>query len=152
MRICLAFLALLAATACSPRPSREDQAIIDLVEKRVTLPKGAGKLSCYRRYYTVLRGKQIADELGAQVSDKPVLLGRYVLGKNPRVIWKASTKEMPIVFDGGCEILHVMYFPDHPELPVAGCGLTFAGTSPEAIDPPVSADCKRPGAFDLPDK
>ena len=62
MRFIIAALALLCF-GCAERPNSQEQALISEVEKRVHLPTGAGELRCYRRYYTVVRGKHLQEML-----------------------------------------------------------------------------------------
>jgi hypothetical protein len=124
---------------CTSGPTEREQSLITEVETRVQLPKGAGKLQCYRRYYTVLRGKQLEEYLGGpnRLPYRELLIGTYrepEMGEAPGVKWVASMKEVPELHDGGCLDMTVLFATGWPENKVkALCSLDFSGNMPEEI-------------------
>lgn len=126
---------------CAERPNSQEQALIAELEKRVTLPKGAARLQCYKRYYSVVRGKELEDMVGsplaANLPFREMLVGTYREpgpGDEPGIQWVRSPKEVPEIGDGGCSDIRVLYAAGWPEKQVkATCSLDFSGSIPEEI-------------------
>lgn len=132
--------AALACLGCAEAPGPREQALVARVEKHVQLPKGAGALRCYKRYYAVIRGKQLEELLGG--SDPPVrelLVGHYrEPGERredaPGIRWVDRIEDIPTIHDAGCSDLQVWYAEGWPEKDIkAGCAPDFAGSIPEEI-------------------
>jgi hypothetical protein len=67
------------------------------IEGKVTLPKGAGPLSSYTRYYA-----------GAVVDGRRKIQAFYERGKS-EVHILAPSQELPGVLDGGCDFIEFTY-------------------------------------------
>jgi len=127
--------------ACAQQPSSKEQAMIDTVEKHVKLPKGAGPLRCYTRYYTVVRGKDLEKLLGGSNSlgVSELLVGRYRepdvnAGERAGIEWLTDTSALPEIHDAGCTDMQVWYTSGWPaEKVIALCSLDFSGNMPEEI-------------------
>ncbi len=73
---------------------RPDDRILDRIEARLILPKGAEPLHSYSRAYAwVHAGKQVE--------------GRFLLGDDRRYWTRAS--ELPMILDGGCAFVSVLF-------------------------------------------
>ena len=124
---------------CTSGPTAREQALIAEAEKRVQLPKGAGKLQCYKRYYIVLRGKQWKELFGgpSPPSYPEFLVGTYQEPgprEMPGIRWVTSMKDIPRLDDAGCQSMTVWYPAEWPgEKVKALCALDFSGNMPEEI-------------------
>lgn len=140
MRSSVIILALICF-GCTERPNSREQALIAEVEKSVQLPKGAGSLQCYKRYYSVVRGKELEEMVGRQLAARlpfrEMLIGIYREPdhkEKPGIQWVKSPKEIPEISDGGCSDLRVWYAVGWSEQQVnATCSFDFAGSIPEEI-------------------
>jgi hypothetical protein len=129
--------ALVALTAASAPKSSDQQALMDEIELKVRLPVGAERLTAYGRYYAFDgKGKVEARyllplgpatpdplpadwgceellELGNEPVSRPVPcprdpdMGRYLKAGQRR--WFADFKAIPMIFDGGCMVVHVTF-------------------------------------------
>ena len=94
MRNILIALALLVS-GCAHHPDGNDR-IMRRIEAAVSLPQGSAPLSHYRRHY-------------AWANDQEGMVRAvYVQGGKPIRLWLAWD-EMPIVLDGGCEVVSFSY-------------------------------------------
>ena len=72
---------------------------IENIEKNITMPKGALKLSEYTRYYS-----------GQSTKTEKFIIGRFILkGKNDMGIHIVPQLELPKVLDGGCKIINFKF-------------------------------------------
>ena len=111
--------------------------IADL-ESKVALLPGAGKLQCYERHYAILKGQELAD-WGLQKPGRMLLVGHYFRSDKPGIYWHKNSKDLPEIADAGCDMLTVAHLVGDPERRIdASCSATFAGISPESVEPPVS--------------
>lgn len=130
---------VLACFGCASGPSAREQALVAELEKRVVLPRGAGELRCYTRYYALVRGKQLEELLGVpgKLPMRELLIGTYrepKAGEKPGIRWVASPSDVPRIHDAGCSSMTVWYDPDWPEKQVqASCSPDFAGSVPQEI-------------------
>lgn len=92
--ICASFLMSLAI---DPMPS-DTNAIMDRIEARISLPAGASPLPLYERFYA-WEGR---DDGVRKV------FGTYVRGQGTGRHW-VSQNELPLVMDGGCDIVTLTY-------------------------------------------
>lgn len=150
MKVILAILALAAATACSAQSS-EQAAIIRAIEAAVVLPEGAAALDEYSRNYAVRPdGKILAvyvspsepvvaaeddgcevmledlearpctdDEVAERVRDDQSRAER--MGNAGQSRWFDSYEELPVVLDGGCGFIEVIYDPKTKRIERAEC-------------------------------
>jgi hypothetical protein len=129
----------LICLGCTETPSTQEQALIAEVERRVQLPKGAGELRCYKRYYTVVRGKQLKEMLGGSegLPFRELLIGTYRepdVEETPGIKWVGSREGVPKLHDGGCGDMTVWYAAGWPDNDLkAICSLDFSGNVPEEI-------------------
>lgn len=130
---------VLLCFGCAEGPSSPEQALISEVEKRVHMPKGAGELRCYKRYYTVVRGKQLEELLGdlEKLPFREMLIGTYREPgpeDKPGIQWVGSSRDVPKIYDGGCGDMRVWYAVGWPEKEIkASCSFDFSGNIPEEI-------------------
>jgi len=110
------FFATMLLTACSsagPRESDEDSLtapgssvdaedhalIMAQIEQQVQLPANAHKLNKYARYYA---------------ADGTRVIATYIIsGSDERLVgkrrWMADKRDLPMVMDGGCMVVNVVY-------------------------------------------
>lgn len=79
----------------------EIQALMDRIEARVSMPPGASPLALYERYYA-----WEAREDGVRK-----VFGTYVRGQGTGRHW-VNQNELPLVMDGGCDIITLTYDVD----------------------------------------
>lgn len=108
---CLAILMLLASCDQKPRPTAQE---INLIEHTVRLPRGAGPISSYQRYYSyeTRYGKRGAGGDYLLKGMVPRLHDRIALPWDdlPPAVHSVPEGEGPIISDGGCG--HVSVFFD----------------------------------------
>ncbi|MCW3848287.1 hypothetical protein OF829_13660 [Sphingomonas sp. LB-2] len=139
MRLRLAVLLLAGCSGGCSQPTAEQNAIAADIEARVVLPKGAGNLKCYERYYAFAGDADQKRLLNFNLPGKRVVFGSYVVGKKPGVHWVASIDDFPDLQDAGCDKLNVFYIEGDKTLPIeASCSFTFAGTIDNAVEPAVT--------------
>lgn len=138
MRSVVAALTLLCF-GCAERPNSQEQALISEVEKRVHLPTGAGELRCYKRYYTVVRGKHLQQMFDntANLPFREMLIGMYRIPRpdeKPGIQWFSNPDDVPKIYDSGCGTLRVSYATGWPEKELtATCSFDISGTIPEEV-------------------
>jgi len=91
-------LLLWAATLGAAQRPAEPAAIMDRIEATITMPPGASSMSLYGRYYAW----ESRDDGVRKV------LGTYVRGERPERHW-VHQNELPLVLDGGCDIVTLTY-------------------------------------------
>lgn len=100
-------LALLAA-AQAPLP--EAESVMTRIERAVAMPNGAGPLGVYGRYYT---WESRADGVRK-------VLAVYVREASPQRHW-VNQNELPLVMDGGCDIVTLTYDHDADRIERVEC-------------------------------
>lgn len=132
----------IALVSCAAQVPTDKQAIIDRIEREVTLPKGSGPLRCYERYYTAFDSQEAKRTLGfPSPTGGQVIVGNYVIGKHPGVHWKPNFKDMPMLnrYDSGCSLISTYYFVGLKGLRIeANCASTWDGNQPRVVNPPVT--------------
>lgn len=94
MSVVLKLILAIAFAAGGPAPSQDQTKLMDEIERRVVMPKGAESLSRYERYYWQRGGE---------------VLGIYVF--RPRASgrrWVIDRKDAPFVADGACSVVNVV--------------------------------------------
>ena len=135
---------VLACFGCGYAPSDEDKALVADIESRVSLPKGGGKLQCYKRLYAIFEGEEINKHWGTHIPHlfgRKLVEGRYIFGGRPGIYWTKNAKDLePEIMDGGCNDIFVEHLTgDPPEAIHAECSADISGGGPEEISPP--RDC-----------
>lgn len=91
---------LLWAAALNPAQGSVDpNVIMDRIEATLVMPPGASSLPLYGRYYAW----EIRDDGVRKV------LGTYVRGDRPAERHWVRQNELPLVLDGGCDIITLTY-------------------------------------------
>jgi hypothetical protein len=130
-RINLAVMVVAAiSTSCANPPDRE--AIMDEIEKNVTLPRDAQAFELYGRNYAFHGPEQVraayyipraplTEKMGCYVGGKPCSKdyvrklmqdnaaerARHAAAGQRR--WFETERDLPALFDGGCSIIHIKY-------------------------------------------
>ncbi|HCH0556903.1 hypothetical protein [Pseudoxanthomonas winnipegensis] len=94
------FAALLVSACTGPGAKDLDGAqLVKALEQQVKLPQDASPLSDYTRYY--------------KLTAEGVLVGVYIKGFDggDRQAHLVSERELPLILDGGCNVIHVQYDP-----------------------------------------
>ena len=99
-------LALALIAGCADEVAVEESAtapdehdvIMDQIEGAIELPPDASPLNQYRRHYAYDDAKVVAVylSLGAGGRDRQ---------------WHDNSSEFPMIFDGGCGVIHIVYDP-----------------------------------------
>ena len=93
------FLPLLALCGCAHAALDDEEAIMDVIERRVALPPRAAPLSHYRRYYTWSQDR------------RDLIDAIYLREGRPERLW-LNWLDMPIPFDGPpCAIIRFSFAP-----------------------------------------
>lgn len=124
------FMALLSALmlgGCSDF-DRERQ-IISEIEESIKLPKGAGPMSSYSRYYAqqsdgaiiaayVIHGEGFKDDVLRACREVkgtpfpcPTRGGQVRLAEAGKSLWIGDPHDLPFILDGGCTDISVEYHP-----------------------------------------
>jgi len=74
---------------------------MSFIEARVVMPKEAGPLNSYRRFYYRKGGK---------------VVGVYVAGEKPGREWIARRVDAPLIMDGGCSVVNVHFDTSSKEI------------------------------------
>jgi hypothetical protein len=86
----------------SPLTTKEGRArIMDEIERQVQLPPEAGELQQYARYYA-FDGESVIGTYMSSGENDPLR------GKR---LWLADRRDLPILMDGGCAVVNVVYDP-----------------------------------------
>jgi hypothetical protein len=97
----LLIAAILLLSSCTRmeavKESGNTRAMISGIERNIVLPEESNRLGDYSRYYAQ-----------TYVSGKPYLVGVFLLdgAGEVRVV---SESDLPVVLDGGCDVVHVEY-------------------------------------------
>jgi hypothetical protein len=89
------------APAATSGPTAEEIAIMDRLEPRgLRMPRGAGPLSSYTRYY--------AWQARGDGARRVVAVWVNLAGEPPGRHW-VTEREFPLIFDGGCSVITLSY-------------------------------------------
>lgn len=108
--------------SCSHRA--EHEALMRRIESRVKLPAGALPLDKYARYYGSDGDVVVAEYLELPgFPAKPPSPGQRVWVHVPvgQRRWVGNPQAFPLIFDGGCSVIYVSYYPQTRRLTVK-CG------------------------------
>ncbi len=124
-------VAALLLTNCSTPEERQQNALMDQIEKQVQLPKGARPLGDYARYYTYAengdvhgvylmpfndesRAGESCEELSANFTSRdvpcPSLQSPDAIAVGKRK-WLVDRHDLPFINDGGCMEVDVVFDP-----------------------------------------
>jgi hypothetical protein len=92
--VCVSSVAQNSEIAAAWEPTAE---LVAQLEGQIHLPKGASPLLSYTRYY-----------VGSTINGHRVVVGTYQ-HSGGRVVIEKSAHDLPIVFDGGCDIINIRY-------------------------------------------
>lgn len=112
----LSLISAIGLTACSSAAEHQHNQLMQQVEERVQLPKGAERLDRYARYYAK-DGDQIVAVYTTLVDPK----GRYLDLPVGHQRWLGDHRNLPAISDGGCSIVNVIYNPNAQTEPKAFC-------------------------------
>jgi hypothetical protein len=121
---------MLVLGACSSPEDRNRVALMDQIENQVTLPRGSRPLADYARYYTYENGdvhaeyviplgddprpdatcEELDTNLTGHKVDCPDLKQADDLKPGQRR-WFADNRDFPIIMDGGCAVVNVVFDP-----------------------------------------
>lgn len=102
--------------ACSSASERRHDQLMQQVEERVQLPKGANRLEQYARYYATDGNRIVATYITLVDPEN-----RYYNLPVGQRRWLDDHRNMPAISDGGCSIVNVLYDPKAPSSPEAFC-------------------------------
>ena len=125
---------------CAQSPTEADKKLATYVEQNIVLPKGSPGPQCYKRYYQVVEGAELAELADSLAkSGGRLLIGRYVRPRRhemPGIVWVSSQEETPTVYDAGCGEINVYYIAgETPESISAICSFDVAGEIPAEVQP-----------------
>ena len=130
MKILLAIASVLLLAACATEEQLERDRLTDEIEARVKLPLGARKLADYARYYAFDKGGMVVgvyapgyarpnpdDACGELLGDMSIReipcpsapKGDDLLAGQRG--WRNSSRELPLIADGGCSVVTLLYDP-----------------------------------------
>jgi hypothetical protein len=90
-----------APAANASGPTAEETAIMDRIERRgLRLPRGAGPLASYARYYAWQARRD-----GAR---RVVAIWVRSTGEQPGRRW-VRERDLPLIFDGSCGVINISY-------------------------------------------
>ena len=81
-------------SAAEDAPTNPETRFMDLIEATIELPPGANELDRYTRTYMFGERK---------------VLAIYTSYGQPGRVWVSRPADFPIVFDGGCSVVNVVY-------------------------------------------
>jgi hypothetical protein len=106
----------LLLVACSSAEERQQRQVVQQIEQRVQLPANAEKLEKYARYYAM---------------DGSRIVGTYITLVDPQNEtydlpvgqhrWIEDHRNLPVISDGGCMVVHVRYDPATQKVEQAFC-------------------------------
>jgi hypothetical protein len=150
MKAIFAFFALATAAACAEQSSEQD-ALMNAIERSVTMPAGAGKLDDYLRNYAIgPDGKVVAiyvtphqppaagEDVGCDVmledlESRPCTAAEeaelvaddqasaVTQGAAGQSRWFEDYRELPTILDGGCDVITIIYDPHAKQVESAEC-------------------------------
>ena len=130
MKVPLAIVAVVLLAACATPVQLERDRLTDTIEARVKLPQGAGRLSDYARYYAFDEQGMVLGVYvpGYEWPDTDATCGEILEDLSIREVpcpaepkgdnllagqrgWVDSKYKLPMVMDGGCSVVTVVYDP-----------------------------------------
>lgn len=93
-------------SACSNSDERKSAETMDKIEKLIVLPEGAAALDQYARYYVQKEGKVYA-LYDTPLPYMPVESGLPL--KAGQREWLGENQDLPVVLDGGCNVIDVVF-------------------------------------------
>jgi hypothetical protein len=139
MRTLLVCSGMFLLLACTTQEERQHAKLMDIIEARVKLPDGARTLSEYARHYAEDENGLIVgvfapgyrppaadegcEELLENMASRPVPCeesegDRLMAGQRQ---WVGNTSTLPLIMDGGCEVITVIYDPKAGAVKSATC-------------------------------
>ncbi len=139
MKTLSAFLGMLLLMACTTPEDRKRDQLMDVIEAQVKLPQGARALSDYARHYAVdekgliiavyapgyrpLGPEEGCEELLPNMTTRPVPCEEF---ENDRLLagqrqWVSSPLKLPLINDGGCDVVNVVYNPEARKVESVSC-------------------------------
>jgi hypothetical protein len=91
---------------------------MDEIESRVSLPTGAHRLNEYARYYAYENG-DVAAEYWIPWKNDPLEDPEALAGGQRR--WVSDTRRFPIVFEGGCRVVNIIFDPSRSRVKSVSC-------------------------------
>jgi hypothetical protein len=140
MKMPLAIPAVLLLAACATQEQLERDRLTDEIEARVRLPQGARKLSDYARYYAFDEQGMVVGVYapGYEWPNPDETCGELLEDMTIREIpcpsepkgdkllagqrgWKDSPSKLPLIMDGGCSVVTLLYDPKASEVKRMEC-------------------------------
>jgi hypothetical protein len=139
MRTLCLLAPMFALLACTTPEERQHDKLMDLIESRVKLPDGAGPLSEYARHYALdekgfvvgvyapgnraPNPDEICEELLEDLTTRKIPCvgaetNRLLAGQRQ---WVDNTDRLPLILDGGCSVITVVYDPKAGRVKSATC-------------------------------
>ena len=139
MKTVLVFSAMSLLLACTTTEERQHNELMDVIEARVKLPDGARPLSEYARHYAAdEKGfvvgvyapgyrapgpDETCEELLEDMTSRQV---PCVEAEGDRLLsgqrqWVGNTDKLPLIMDGGCGVITVIYDPRAGVIKSATC-------------------------------
>lgn len=125
-----AIAAILLLFGCTTREQRQRDKLTNLIESRVVLPEGARRLADYARYYALDQNGNVVgvyvpgysppnpdwgcEDLLANFTTREVPCHWPEKGDNllaGQRGWVSGTDRLPLVMDGGCGVVILIYDP-----------------------------------------
>jgi hypothetical protein len=139
MRTLLVFSTMFLLLVCTTPEERQHNKLMDIIEARVKLPEGARGLSEYARHYAVDEKGFIVgvyapgyrapapdegcEELLENMASRPIPCeepegDRLLAGQRH---WVGNTDRLPLILDGGCGVITIIYDPKAGAVKSATC-------------------------------
>lgn len=112
----LPFILVFSLAACSSAAERQHSHLMQQIEERLQLPKGAERLEQYARYYAPDKDRVVATFI--TVVDPTNRYYDLPVGQRR---WLDDHRNLPAISDGGCSIVNVIYDPKTRSVPEAFC-------------------------------
>ena len=109
---------LLLLAACSSAAEIQQRRTMEEIEKQVQLPAGAEKLEAYARYYAMDRNRVVGRYIARSLVDPENVYYDLPAGQNR---WIADHRNLPLISDGGCSVVDVVYDPAKQRVEQASC-------------------------------
>jgi hypothetical protein len=110
------FLSAFSLAACASEAGHRHVQLMKKVEERVRLPQGAERLEQYARYYAI-DGKRV---VATYITIVDSANQDYSLPVGQRR-WLDNQHNLPVIFDGGCMVVNVVYDAKSSTAPNAFC-------------------------------
>lgn len=97
-------VALLAGCTEAEKPSSDNEAMAEKIERLVELPEGAGPIDSYGRNYATGDDGKVYAVYTAPHGPEDTQAGASR--------WYENVDELPMIMDGGCSVVTVTYNPE----------------------------------------